>query len=63
MIQQAIDSLDDGQRMVVLLRHVEGLEYLQIAEILQWPVGTVKSSLHRARLELREKLKHLEDSK
>lgn len=58
-IQEAIDSLSDDHKVVVLLRHVEGLDCLKISEVLEWPVGTVKSRLHRARLELREKLKDL----
>ena len=42
---------------IVLLRDVEGLAYEEIAVILEIPVGSVKSRLHRARLLLREKLK------
>jgi len=59
IIKDAIDSLEDDDRMVIVLRHVEELEYQQIAEILGWPVGTVKSRLHRARLVLRERLSDL----
>ena len=39
-----------------MLRDVEGLAYEEIAEVLELPVGTVRSRLHRARLDLKEKL-------
>ena len=40
----------------MILRDVEGLAYEEIAEALELPVGTVRSRLHRARLDLKEKL-------
>ncbi len=43
-----------------LLRHVEGYSYKEIAEIMELPLGTVKTYIHRARLELKEALAHLE---
>jgi len=42
-----------------VLRDIEGFDYQQIAEILELPVGTVKSRLHRARMELRDRLKRV----
>lgn len=57
-IQEAIQSLPASYRQVVLLRDVEGLSYQEIAEIIQSPVGTVKSRVNRARLRLQQKLKH-----
>ena len=56
-IEQGLADLDDEPRTVVVLRDLEGLDYAQIAEILDLPVGTVKSRLHRARMELRRCLK------
>lgn len=52
-VRQAIAMLDDERRIVVLLRDFDGLDYEAIAESLDIPVGTVRSRLHRARLELR----------
>ena len=58
-ILAAMDRLDDEHRTVVVLRDIEGFDYAQIAEILDVPVGTVKSRLSRARMELRERLQRL----
>jgi len=55
-VQSALLALDDEHRTVVILRDIESLDYAQIAEILEVPVGTVKSRLHRGRMALREKL-------
>jgi RNA polymerase sigma-70 factor, ECF subfamily len=56
-VRAAIDSLEPEHRAVVVLKDVESLDYSRIAEILNVPTGTVKSRLHRARMELREKLR------
>ncbi|MEM1109043.1 MAG: sigma-70 family RNA polymerase sigma factor [Planctomycetota bacterium] len=55
-LQSAIARLDDDQRAVLVLRDVEELDYHQIAQTLDLPVGTVKSRLFRARLALRQQL-------
>ena len=55
-IERAIGRLRPEYRAVVLLRHVEGHAYEEIAEILGIPLGTVKTYLHRARAELKESL-------
>jgi RNA polymerase sigma-70 factor (ECF subfamily) len=55
-LHRAIGELADERRIVVVLRDVEGLAYEEIAEALELPVGTVRSRLHRARLDLKEKL-------
>jgi RNA polymerase sigma-70 factor (ECF subfamily) len=52
-VQQAIAMLDVERRTVVLLRDFDGMDYEAIAETLEIPVGTVRSRLHRARLELK----------
>lgn len=58
-IEQAIGKLRPEYRAAILLRHVEGREYQEIAEILSLPLGTVKTYIHRGRNELRDQLQHL----
>jgi RNA polymerase sigma-70 factor, ECF subfamily len=58
-IERAIDDLRPDYRTAILLRHVEGLAYEEIAEIMEIPLGTVKTYIHRARSDLRETLAHL----
>ncbi len=55
-LQRAIDELPGERRIVVVLRDVEGLAYEEIAEALELPLNTVRSRLHRARMDLKEKL-------
>ena len=55
-IEQAIGRLRPEYRSCILLRHVEGRAYEEIAEILNLPLGTVKTYIHRARNELRQAL-------
>jgi RNA polymerase sigma-70 factor (ECF subfamily) len=56
-VQQALSGLTEEHRRVLVLREMDGCCYETIAEILDVPVGTVRSRLHRARLQLREELK------
>jgi len=58
-IGEAIGELRAEYRTAVVLRHVEGLSYEEIAEIMEVPLGTVKTYIHRARHELRIRLAHL----
>jgi RNA polymerase sigma-70 factor, ECF subfamily len=58
-IEQAIGHLRAEYRTAILLRHVEGRPYEEIAEIMDVPLGTVKTYIHRARSELRASLAHL----
>ena len=60
-IEAAIGGLRPQYRTVTLLRHVEGYSYNEIAEIMDLPMGTVKTYIHRARLELKEALAHLRE--
>jgi RNA polymerase sigma-70 factor, TIGR02947 family len=55
-ITDAIESLPENFRMPVLLADVEGFSYKEIAEILDIPIGTVMSRLHRGRKALQRKL-------
>ncbi len=58
-IEAAIARLRPEYRACILLRHVEGCAYEEIARILNLPLGTVKTYIHRARHELRQALGHL----
>jgi RNA polymerase sigma-70 factor (ECF subfamily) len=58
-IEGAISKLRPEYKAAILLRHVEGREYQEIAEILSLPLGTVKTYIHRGRNELRDQLQHL----
>jgi len=55
-IRAALASLSEEHRAILVLREMEGYDYDGIAEILDLPVGTVRSRLHRARLQMRELL-------
>jgi RNA polymerase sigma-70 factor (ECF subfamily) len=57
-IEQAIARLRPEYRSCILLRHVEGRSYEEIATTLDLPLGTVKTYIHRARHELRRALEH-----
>ena len=52
-LHEAIDRLSSEHRSVLVLKDIDGLKYEEIAEIEGVPIGTVRSRLHRARLELR----------
>ncbi|QDV13700.1 ECF RNA polymerase sigma factor SigE [Rosistilla oblonga] len=55
-LRSAIERLEPNRRTVLVLRDIDGLDYGEIAEILAIPKGTVRSRLHRARLDLRDLL-------
>lgn len=50
----ALQRLDAERKNLIVLRDIDGLDYAQIAEVLDIPIGTVRSRLHRARMELRD---------
>lgn len=56
-VQQALDLLEEADRKIILLKDLQGNSYDEIAAIMGVPKGTVRSRLHRARLELKAKLK------
>ena len=56
MIQKAINALPQEQNRVIVLRDIQGLSYQEIVDLTGLNLGTVKSRLARARLELRNKL-------
>lgn len=61
-IEAAVGRLRPEYRNCILLRHVEGRPYEEIAEILDLPLGTVKTYIHRARNELRALLADTRDA-
>ena len=56
MVHAALAELTVEYRQILVLREIEGCRYEEIAEILELPVGTVRSRLFRARLQLRDLL-------
>lgn len=61
-IEAGITELEPHYRAALVLRDIEGLDYAEIGQILDVPVGTVKSRIHRARNELQQILRpFLED--
>ena len=60
-IEEGIRRLRPEYRTCIILRHVEGRSYEEIAEILNLPLGTIKTYIHRARQELRVSLAHLRE--
>jgi RNA polymerase sigma-70 factor (ECF subfamily) len=52
-LQEAMNRLSHEHKEVLVLKDIDGLKYEDIAEILGVPIGTIRSRLHRARLELR----------
>jgi RNA polymerase sigma-70 factor (ECF subfamily) len=58
-IERAIAKLRPEYRSCIMLRHVEGRSYEEIAATLDLPLGTVKTYIHRARHELRRELQHV----
>lgn len=65
-LRQALEYLSTEHRMVLVLKDIDDLKYEEMAEVLDVPIGTIRSRLHRARLELRqvwERMESLSDSK
>jgi len=55
-VQQALNSMDKEEAMVILLRDLQDVPYDEVAAILGIPMGTVKSRLHRARQSMKIRL-------
>lgn len=56
LVQHMLDGLAEPKKTIIILKDFQMLTYSEIAEVLSIPEGTVMSRLHRARLELRNKL-------
>ena len=59
LVREGLSQLSEEFRTVLVLKEMEGLKYDEIAELVDCPVGTVRSRIHRARVELRQKLEIL----
>jgi RNA polymerase sigma-70 factor (ECF subfamily) len=59
-LRKALDLLSPEHRMVLILKEIDGMKYEEMADALEVPIGTIRSRLHRARLELREILERQE---
>ena len=55
-VQAALAALPAEFRIPLVLKEIDGLKYQEIAEIVGCPIGTVRSRIHRARVELRQRL-------
>lgn len=53
-LQDGLNQLSDEHRNILVLREIEGMSYEDISEVLEMPIGTVRSRLHRARMQLRD---------
>jgi RNA polymerase sigma-70 factor (ECF subfamily) len=56
LLRSALDELGEDYRNALVLKEIEGLPYEEIAAVMDCPVGTVRSRIHRARHELKDKL-------
>lgn len=59
-IEEALQQLPEDQREIMLLREIQGCSYAEMADMLNIPVGTVKSRLNTARMQLRKVFKSME---
>jgi RNA polymerase sigma-70 factor (ECF subfamily) len=57
LVHEALGRLSEEHRTILVLREMEQMDYENIAAVLEIPVGTVRSRLHRARMELRVELR------
>ena len=58
-IQRGLLKLKEGQRELIVLRDLQGLSYEEIGKVFSLPEGTVKSKIHRARMDLKEILERM----
>lgn len=59
LVRRALSELSDEFRMALVLTEIEGHSYEETAEMCECPIGTIRSRIHRARAELKEKLRVL----
>ena len=61
-VNSAVDALPEELRTAITLREIEGLSYEDIAQVMNCPIGTVRSRIFRARDAISEKLRPLLDT-
>ena len=61
-IEEAMAALPEELRTAIMLREIEGLSYEEIANIMECPIGTVRSRIFRAREAIAERLRPLLDT-
>ena len=62
-VNAAIDALSEDLRQAITLREIEGLSYEEIAEVMNCPIGTVRSRIFRAREAIAARLRPLLDTR
>lgn len=62
LVHRALAGMDEKTREIIVLKEIQGLEIKEIAEMLDKPIGTVKSRSHRARIELARAVMALDPS-
>ena len=62
-VNQAIEDLSEDLRQAITLREIEGLSYDEIADVMNCPIGTVRSRIFRAREAIAAKLRPLLDTR
>ncbi len=61
-MKSILSSLSEDKRMVVILKHYYGYSYKEIADILNCPIGTVRSKLHYGIKEIKDKMEDVNDN-
>lgn len=62
-VNAAIEALSEDLRQAITLREIEGLSYEEIADVMNCPIGTVRSRIFRAREAIAERLRPLLDTR
>ena len=57
LVRETLDELSDDYRIVLVMKEFDGLRYDEIAVLTEIPIGTVRSRIHRGRIELADRLK------
>lgn len=59
-VRQAMEKLEPAERAILVMRDVDGMDYAEMAQVLDVPLGTLKSRLFRARMALRTVIEQME---